>query len=84
MRFNLSVFVTRGTNVSEERQRRMAGTRWSCGSRPHISRCMGGIEKVEEGKAVWVHTCGSDEFMRSVLNEAARREWEAHHETFEF
>ncbi|KAG2223229.1 hypothetical protein INT45_006110 [Circinella minor] len=84
LHFNLSVFVTRDTYVPEEQERRMSGTKWSCGSRPDITRCMDGIEKAEKGKKVWVHTCGSDEFMRSVLNEAAHREWEAHHETFEF
>ncbi|KAI9274521.1 ferric reductase like transmembrane component-domain-containing protein [Phascolomyces articulosus] len=84
LRFDLSVFVTRDTNVPEERTSRMTGTRWSCGSRPDISRCMDRIEKAEEGKKVWVHTCGSDQFMRSVLNESIRRDWEAHHETFDF
>ncbi|KAI8143988.1 ferric reductase like transmembrane component-domain-containing protein [Fennellomyces sp. T-0311] len=82
VRFELSIFVTRDTSGSCEG--RIPGTRWSFGSRPNIARCMDSIQKIEQDQKIWVHTCGSDEFMRSVLNEANHRQWEAHHETFEF
>ena len=80
--FELSIFVTRGVSGSCEGQ--LVGARWSFGSRPNIACCMDNIEKVEQGNSIWVHTCGSDEFMRTVLNQANDRQWEAHHETFEF
>ena len=52
--------------------------------RPDIAGCMDRIESASPGKSVWVHTCGSDDFMRGIINQAVKHNWHAHHETFEF
>ncbi|ORZ24275.1 ferric reductase like transmembrane component-domain-containing protein [Absidia repens] len=51
------------------------------GSRPKISDC---LDTIPEQKSVFVHTCGSDQFMTAVINQAVERKWNYHHETFEF
>ncbi|ORZ04923.1 ferric reductase like transmembrane component-domain-containing protein [Absidia repens] len=51
------------------------------GSRPNISACM---DTCPEQKSVFVHTCGADQFMTTVINQAVTRKWDYHHETFEF
>ncbi|ORX48494.1 hypothetical protein DM01DRAFT_1326206 [Hesseltinella vesiculosa] len=51
------------------------------GQRPQMDECMNTIPVQHH---VCVHTCGSDAFMSSVINEASRRGWHHHHETFEF
>lgn len=51
------------------------------GARPKIAECM---DTIPEQTSVFVHTCGSDQFMTTVVNEAVARKWDYHHETFEF
>lgn len=51
------------------------------GSRPKIAQC---LDTIPEQKSVFVHTCGSDQFMTNVVNQAVSRKWDYHHETFEF
>ncbi|KAI8342919.1 ferric reductase like transmembrane component-domain-containing protein [Chlamydoabsidia padenii] len=51
------------------------------GSRPKISECM---DTIPEQHSVFVHACGSDHFMTTVVNQAVARKWAYHHETFEF
>ena len=54
-------------------------------SRPDISNCMNRMEEMASDKtSVWVHTCGSDDFMRVIMNQAIKHHWNVHHETFEF
>ncbi|KAI8336185.1 ferric reductase like transmembrane component-domain-containing protein [Chlamydoabsidia padenii] len=51
------------------------------GTRPKIDQCM---DTIPEQKSVFVHACGSDQFMTNVVNQAVTRKWDYHHETFEF
>ncbi|KAI9247489.1 ferric reductase like transmembrane component-domain-containing protein [Phascolomyces articulosus] len=60
-------------------------------TRPDISKCMDRIESMvslsdnnKKKSSVWVHTCGSDDFMRLIMNQAIQHDWDVHHETFEF
>ncbi|KAI8086611.1 ferric reductase like transmembrane component-domain-containing protein [Halteromyces radiatus] len=75
---DLSVYVTREP-LGEEN---LAGfDKTVYGKRPKIDECMNNIP---EQKSVFVHTCGSDQFMTTVVNQAVERKWDYHHETFEF
>ncbi|KAI9319342.1 ferric reductase like transmembrane component-domain-containing protein [Dichotomocladium elegans] len=62
----------------------LPGVSITYGVRPNIKECMDHIQAKSNNDHVMVHTCGSDDFMRTVLNEALKRHWASHRETFEF
>ncbi|KAG0166102.1 hypothetical protein DFQ28_002768 [Apophysomyces sp. BC1034] len=83
IKLDVALYVTRvksGENLLEGRE----GCRMVYGERPNIGEHMQNIENEHKHGRVWVHTCGSDEFMRIVLNGAVSHGWDYHHETFEF
>ncbi|KAL0086073.1 ferric reductase like transmembrane component-domain-containing protein [Phycomyces blakesleeanus] len=59
------------------------------GTRPDIPGYMQMIEDEEKQRGrdhshVYVHTCGTDDFMRTVWNTALKHDWDTHRETFDF
>ncbi|ORY93472.1 ferric reductase like transmembrane component-domain-containing protein [Syncephalastrum racemosum] len=92
LHLHVQVFVTRAEqkhlyNEGDHWIANLNGFNFAFGSRPNIPTCMQAIEDGMQGiphEDVWVHTCGSDQFMSGVLNQAFKRHWHAHHETFEF
>lgn len=92
IQLRVDVYVTR----EEQKHLYKEGGHWfenlegchvTFGGRPDIPQCMQTIADGMTGiphEDVWVHTCGSDQFMSGVLNQAFKRHWHAHHETFEF
>lgn len=84
IQLHLDIYVTRSVKADKHWLQDLEGCRVKFGQRPNVGQCMESIEEQVQSQSVWVHTCGSDEFMRSVMNEAVKRRWKAHHETFEF
>jgi hypothetical protein len=83
IKLNVSVYVTRvqeGPDYFENLKQCSV----QYGTRPDIATTMENIKLDSVGREVWVHVCGSDLFTRSVMNEATRWNFDAHHETFEF
>ncbi|KAF7730286.1 ferric/cupric-chelate reductase [Apophysomyces ossiformis] len=83
IKLDVALYVTRtksGDNLLEGRE----GCQMIYGRRPDIGDHMQNIRNQHGKDRVWVHVCGSDLFMRTVLNGAVKHGWDAHHETFEF
>ncbi|KAI9490520.1 ferric reductase like transmembrane component-domain-containing protein [Zychaea mexicana] len=87
---NLDIYVTRevptdGSNNKRHWIEDLEHCNVTFNQRPDIAGCMDHIEATAtDTNSVWVHTCGSDDFMRLIMNQAIKHHWDVHHETFEF
>ncbi|KAI8146817.1 ferric reductase like transmembrane component-domain-containing protein [Fennellomyces sp. T-0311] len=83
---HLDIYVTREVSTGDKRHwiQELDNCRVTFNARPDIADCMDSIHATAADKSVWVHTCGSDDFMRVIINQAIKHGWHAHHETFEF
>lgn len=86
VQLHLTIHLTRETD--DARCLRLAEILDKCkvvmGKRPNIPECIDKIAREVDHTNVWVHTCGSVQFMTTVINEATRHKFDFHHETFEF
>lgn len=80
---SFNVYVTRmkeGPDYFED----MYGFNIIYGSRPDVSRSLDKVKTLHPHQRVWVHTCGPTALTKTVVNEAAKRHFASHNETFEF
>ncbi|PHZ08188.1 uncharacterized protein RHIMIDRAFT_295377 [Rhizopus microsporus ATCC 52813] len=80
---SFTIYVTRakeGPNYFEN----MHGFNMVYGQRPNVSECLDKVKTLNPNRRVWVHTCGPTSLTKTVTNEAVKRHFSAHNETFEF
>lgn len=80
---SFTIYVTRakdGHNYFEG----MHGFNMVYGQRPNVSECLDKVKTLNPDRRVWVHTCGPTSLTKIVTNEAVKRHFSAHNETFEF
>ncbi|GAA5809105.1 hypothetical protein MFLAVUS_002509 [Mucor flavus] len=78
-----NIYVTReyeGPDMFED----LVGFNVIYGQRPKVDIEMDKIKTVNTNRRVWAHACGSTLFTKTVINEAVRRHFHVHNETFEF